>query len=112
MSMAYIDDHLAKHGAFLGRFDKWTAPVPESELTWAKNWLVQHIKNTDFAYRGKLHLRSHYVVPEPYIWEPSFSVGDKQPYTQMDDEHVGLFDIVRDVEADRNNQELWDKLQA
>ena len=48
MSMAYIDDHLGKHNAFLGRFDKWTAPVPESELTWAKNWLVQHIKNTDF----------------------------------------------------------------
>merc|ERR1711971_590474 len=57
-----------------------------------------------FDYGGKLHLRRHYVVPEPYIWEPSFSVGDKQPYTQMDDEHVGLFDIVRDVEADRNNQ--------
>merc|ERR1712172_191934 len=51
-------------------------------------------------------------VPEPYIWEASFSVGDKEPYTQMDNEHVGLFDIVRDVEADRNNQELWDKLQA
>merc|ERR1719222_777363 len=51
--------------------------------------------NTDFAYRGKLHLRRHYVVPDPYIWEDSFAVG----YKQMDDEHVGLFDIVRDEEA-------------
>merc|ERR1719312_2074409 len=61
MSMAYIDDHLGKHNAFLGRFDKWTAPVPESELTWAKNWLVQHIKNTDFQY---IDLLPHHV-PKP-----------------------------------------------
>ena len=44
-------------------------------------------------YRGKLHLRRHYVVPDPYIWDESFAVGVQQ----MDDEHVGLFNIVRDV---------------
>merc|ERR1712172_428424 len=46
MSKHYIDDHMSKHSQFLGRFDKWEAPVAEHELTWAKNWLVQHIKNT------------------------------------------------------------------
>ena len=48
MTAAYIDDHLLKHNSFLARFDKWEAPVPASEVTWSKNWLVQHIKNTDF----------------------------------------------------------------
>ena len=48
MSDDYIADHLGKHTAFLKRFDAWTSPVPEEELTWAKNWLVQHIVNTDF----------------------------------------------------------------
>merc|ERR1711970_1555286 len=104
--------HYLKHYNFQTKFQSAHLPIPKEITDMAKNWLAQHIKNTDFAYRGKLHLRRHYVVPEPYIWDASFSVGDKQPYTQMDEEHVGLFDIVRDVEADRNNQELWDKLQA
>merc|ERR1712216_882922 len=89
MSMAYIDDHLAKHGAFLGRFDKWTAPVPESELTWAKNWLVQHIKNTDFQYVGLL---PHHV-PKPYNWDDSVEVF----YARIDDEHKVLFDHIREL---------------
>merc|ERR1711971_1474891 len=104
--------HYLKHYNFQTKFQSAHLPIPKEITDEAKNWLAQHIKNTDFAYRGKLHLRRHYVVPEPYIWEASFSVGDKQPYTQMDDEHVGLFDIVGEVEADRNSQELWDKLQA
>ena len=104
--------HYLKHYNFQTKFQSAHLPIPKEITDMAKNWLAQHIKNTDFAYRGKLHLRRHYVVPEPYIWDASFSVGDKQPYTQMDEEHVGLFDIVRDVEADRNNQELWDSLQA
>ena len=104
--------HYLKHYNFQTKFQSADLPLPAEVTDEAKNWLAQHIKNTDFAYRGKLHLRRHYVVPEPYIWDASFSVGDKQPYTQMDEEHVGFFDIVRDVEADRNNQELWDELQA
>ena len=90
------------------KFQSEHLPISTEAINEAKNWLTQHIKNTDFAYRGKLHLRRHYVVPDPYTWDDSFAVG----YQQMDDEHVGLFDIVRDVEADRNNQELWDKAMA
>jgi len=100
--------HYLKHYKFQTKFQSAHLPIPKEITDEAKNWLTQHIKNTDFAYRGKLHLRRHYVVPDPYIWEDSFAVG----YQQMDDEHVGLFDIVREVEADRNNQELWDRLQA
>ena len=99
--------HYLKHYNFQTKFQSAQLPIPKETTDEAKNWLTQHIKNTDFAYRGKLHLRRHYVVPDPYIWEDSFAVG----YKQMDDEHVALFDIIRDVEADRNNQELWDKAQ-
>ena len=99
--------HYLKHYNFQTKFQSAGLPLSAQVTTEAKNWLAQHIKNTDFAYRGKLHLRRHYVVPDPYVWDASFAVGVQQ----MDDEHVGLFDIVRDVEADRNNQELWESLQ-
>merc|ERR1712108_101119 len=100
--------HYLKHYNFQTKFQSADLPLPAEITDEAKNWLAQHIKNTDFAYRGKLHLRRHYVVPDPYIWDESFAVGVQQ----MDDEHVGLFNIVRDVEADRNNQELWNSLQS
>ena len=69
------------------RFDAWTVPVPEGEVTWAKNWLVQHIKNTDFKYIGIL---PHHV-PNPYEWNDGVEVF----YGRLDDEHKGLFDHIR-----------------
>ena len=89
MSKHYIDDHISKHSNFLGRFDKWEAPVPEYELTWAKNWLVQHVKNTDFKYIG---LMPHHV-PKPYIWDDSVETF----YKRIDDEHKILFDHIRAI---------------
>merc|ERR1719180_164983 len=74
---------------FLGRFDKWEAPVAEHELTWAKNWLVQHIKNTDFKYIG---LMPHHV-PKPYHWDDSVETF----YKRIDDEHKILFDHIRAI---------------
>ena len=97
--------HYLKHYNFLTKLQEASTPLPAKVLAEAKNWLAQHIKNTDFAYRGKLALRRHYVVPSPYVWDASFAVGVQQ----LDDEHVGLFDVIREVEADRASQETWDK---
>ena len=84
MSNEYIADHIGKHTDFLARFGTWTSPVPESELTWAKNWLVQHIKNTDFKYMDLLP----HNVPKPFHWDDSFNVF----YQRLDDEHKQLFE--------------------
>jgi len=98
--------HYLKHYNFQMKFQGAPTPVPAEITDFAKNWLAQHIKNTDFAYRGKLHARRHYVVPDPYVWDKSFEVHVKQ----MDDEHVILFDAVRGVEEARDSQEAWDHM--
>jgi len=98
--------HYIKHYNFQTKFQAAHLPLSAEITDYAKNWLAQHIKNTDFAYRGKLFLRNHYVVPDPYVWDESFLVDIKQ----LDDEHVGLFDSVRAVEADRDSQAAWDHM--
>ena len=51
------------------RFSKIAVPVTHDEIYFAMDWLVQHIKNTDFGYKG--HLK--HKVPEPYVWDASFA---------------------------------------
>merc|ERR1712212_613036 len=99
-------EHYLKHFRFQTKFQSAKLPLAQSTIDWAKNWLVQHIKNTWDAYRGKLLLRMHYSVPDPYIWDKSFTV----EITQMDDEHIGLFDVVRELEASPDSQEIWEKM--
>jgi len=89
MSDEYIADHLKKHATFMERYYAWKTPVPESEVVWAKNWLVQHIKNTDFQYVGNM---PHHV-PKPYFWDESFEVF----YARLDEEHKILFDHIREL---------------
>merc|ERR1711971_494035 len=60
----YCKEHKAKHVKFSDR-------------------LAQHIKNTDFGYKG--HLK--HEVPEPYVWDESFATD----YTRIDEEHDVLF---------------------
>ena len=50
--------------------DRLEVPLAGEKVAYAKNWLVQHIRNTDFRYRGNLL----HQVPEPYLWKPDFSV--------------------------------------
>jgi len=98
--------HYLKHYNFQTKFQSYHLPLPAEATDYAKQWLAQHIKSTDFGYRGKLFLRRHYVVPNPYVWDKSFMVDVKQ----LDDEHVILFDAMRAVEADRDSQDAWDHM--
>ena len=72
----------------------------------AKNWLSQHIPNTDFRYKNKMP----YPVADPYVWDESFQVFHKR----LDDEHVVLFDIMQqmkdnpdDVDILNNNRDIF-----
>jgi len=82
----YCKDHKRKHVLFSERLAKMDAPVDVGEVKWAQNWLAQHIKNTDFGYRGKLA----HPVPEPYVWDESFATD----YPQIDAEHDVLFQKI------------------
>merc|ERR1712112_356319 len=66
----YCKEHKEKHVKFSERFAKMIAPVDMSEIKWAQDWLAQHIKNTDFGYKGFLK----HEVPEPYVWDESFKL--------------------------------------
>ena len=54
--------HYLKHYIFQTKFQSAHLPLPKETTDTAKNWLAQHIKNNDFAYRGKLHRRRHYIA--------------------------------------------------
>merc|ERR1712080_380808 len=82
-----------------------TNPVSTEYLDWATNWLAQHIKNTDFKYRYKL--ATNHKTPEPYIWNEEFQVS----YKRLDDEHIGLFESMYDLEMNLRSQEKVDNLQ-
>merc|ERR1712189_146831 len=47
-------DHKMKHYKFFVLLDDMTAPINCETINWAKNWLAQHIKNTDHQYKGRL----------------------------------------------------------
>ena len=66
------DAHKKKHDIFFKTLTWVTNPVSQEYVAFAKNWLAQHIKNTDFKYRYKL--ATHHKTPEPYIWNNEFEV--------------------------------------
>ena len=48
------DAHVAAHNEFVGKIKGLSAPLDGATVSFAKNWLVTHIKGTDFKYKGKL----------------------------------------------------------
>merc|ERR1712235_82124 len=85
------EKHKKKHDTFYSRLYDMKNPVPKEDIEWAKNWLAQRIKNTDFQYKFKLNTYLH-KVPSPYVWEEWLQVY----YKDLDDEHVDLFKAIRD----------------
>merc|ERR1712090_31443 len=64
---------------------------------------AQHIKNTDFGYKG--HLK--HEVPEPYVWDESF----KTDYTRLDSEHDVLFQNILAVSQHPDDATLLQTLK-
>merc|ERR1712121_593021 len=99
----YCSEHKRKHVQFSEKIAKLAAPVTHDEIYFAMDWLAQHIKNTDFGYKG--HLK--HKVPEPYVWDASFATD----YTRLDEEHNILFSDILAVSQHPEDSGKLEKLK-
>nr|AQV13673.1 hemerythrin [Magelona berkeleyi] len=49
-----LAEHKKQHDHFMNVINEIRTPVHVGEITFCKEWLVNHIKNTDFKYKGLL----------------------------------------------------------
>merc|ERR1712080_510926 len=49
-----VAGHKAKHAEFLKAAGGVNVPVSTDQVVFMKQWLVDHITNTDFTYKGKM----------------------------------------------------------
>merc|ERR1712080_345909 len=52
LPLDYCPRHKQKHAKFSEKLASLHAPVKLDDIKWAEDWLVQHIKNSDFGYIG------------------------------------------------------------
>merc|ERR1719304_99583 len=93
-------DHRQRHLALMKTAAGVVLPVTEEITEFIKNWLAQHIKNTDFSYRGLLP--KVHPIPTPFKWNSFFAVF----YKDMDEDHKELFSCLAAVEATPNDEAL------
>ena len=62
-------DHRMKHYGFWVILENQQVPVGCEEINWAKNWLAQHIKNTDHQYKERLNIPAS--EPGVFAYGPS-----------------------------------------
>ena len=67
-----IADHRGRHLGLMKTIKGAVVPISKEITEFIKNWLTQHIKNTDFTYVGKMP--KTYPIPDPFYWDATFAV--------------------------------------